>query len=205
VSARFRIELDDGEHLCAREPSAAQVAKAASQLASFYNDPYNRAMLAHEEALSGRDVVAHYRALAREGARAVLLEIDGRLVGDADLRHLRRDSAEIAILIGDRTLQGKGLGTRFGVMLHALAFGALRLRRVYASIIPANAASLRLFERLGYERDQTPAARRFIEDPDDVVLSLEPERFDSLHGSLAARVRVTGEARPAARRARVPK
>jgi RimJ/RimL family protein N-acetyltransferase len=148
-------------------------------------------MLAHDDAQSASDVIAHYRALASEGARAFLLELDDVLVGDADLRNVEAERAEIAILIGERSIQGKGLGTRFGVMLHAFAFGTLGLRRLYASIIPANAASLRLFAMLGYESDDTPAARRWSDEPDDVTLSLTAARFESLHGALAARVRVS--------------
>jgi RimJ/RimL family protein N-acetyltransferase len=188
VSPRFVIELDDGDRLRAREPTRAEVAKAASQLASFYNDPHNRAMLAHDDDQSAADVVAHYRALAAVKARAFFLAVDDTLVGDADLRHVTRDHAEVAILIGDRSLQGRGLGTRFGVMLHTFAFRALHLRHTYASIIPANAGSLRLFAKLGYEVDETPAARRFVDDPTDVTLSLTAERFESLHGPLANRV-----------------
>jgi RimJ/RimL family protein N-acetyltransferase len=173
------------------------VAVAAPRLAAFYNEPHNRAMLGHEADLSAADVVAHYRRLAGDGARAFLLELDGQLVGDADLRHIDRGRGEIAILVGDRTAQGRGLGTRFGVMVHAFAFRALGLGRVYASIIPANAASLRLFEKLGYERDDSPAARRTIDAPDDVTLSLARERFEQLHGALAAEAKIAPRPRRA--------
>jgi len=191
VGARYVIELKHGtDALRAVEPTSAEVAKAASRLASFYNEPHNQAMLAHEGASSVSDVVAHYRGLASEGAHAFLLQFNGVMVGDADLRHVEVEQAEVAILIGDRTIQGKGLGTRFGVMLHAFAFRALGLRRLYASIIPANAASLRLFAKLGYEPDDSAAARRYIDEPNDVTLSLAFDRFDDLHGALARRVRI---------------
>jgi RimJ/RimL family protein N-acetyltransferase len=195
VRDRFLLELDDGgDRLRAREPRPAEVATAAPRLASFYNEPHNQAMLSHEDALTVADVVSHYRGLAREHARAFLLELDGLLVGDADLRHVEADRAEVAILIGERSIQGKGLGTRFGVMLHAFAFRTLGLARLYATIIPANAASLRLFEKLGYARDDAPEARRYVDAPDDVALSLTPERFERLHGPLAARVTATQRA-----------
>jgi RimJ/RimL family protein N-acetyltransferase len=191
VSPRFVIDLDDGNHLRAREPTRKEIVAAAPRLARFYSDPHNQAMLAQEEDQSAADVVAHYRALAKEGARAFFLEVDGRLVGDADLRSLTRQRAEVAILIGDRSMQGRGLGTRFGIMLHTFAFGTLRLRRTYASIIPANEGSLRLFDKLGYESDNTPVARRFADEPTDRTLSLGADRFHRLHGSSAARVQVT--------------
>jgi RimJ/RimL family protein N-acetyltransferase len=190
VRPRFIIELDDGDRLRAVEPTPPDIVKAAARLASFYNDAHNREMLAHDEDLSARDVVAHYGALGKEGARAFFLEIDGRLVGDADLRNLNRHRAEVAILVGDRSMQGRGLGTRFGIMLHAFAFDTLKLRRTYASIIPANVGSLRLFEKLGYRPDTSRTARRFADDPTDVTLSLDSRRFRELHGSVAARVQV---------------
>jgi hypothetical protein len=40
--------------------------------------------------------------------------------------------------------------TLFALMLHALAFEALRLERIYVSIIPTNRGSLLQFEKLGY-------------------------------------------------------
>ena len=190
MSARFVIDLEDGDHLRAREPSRAEIVDAAPRLAGFYSDPHNQTMLAQEADQSATDVIAHYRALAKERARAFFLELNGELVGDADLRNLTRDSAEVAILIGDRSLHGRGLGTRFGIMLHAFAFGALGLRRTYASIIPANQGSLRLFAKLGYEPDNGPVARRFADEPTDVTLSLDANLFQSRHGSAAARVQV---------------
>lgn len=180
-----------GRTLRAYEPTAEEVARAAPLLLAYYNDPHNRSMLAHEADLALADVAEHYERVAQGGGRAFLLEADGVLVGDADLRGVgREDAAELAILVGARAVQGRGLGTSFGVMLHAFAFRALKLARVYASIIPANVPSLRLFQRLGHERDESPTARRTADAPDDVTLSLAAARFDALHGALAADVRI---------------
>jgi RimJ/RimL family protein N-acetyltransferase len=197
MGARFEIELPEGaERLRAYEPSMGEVAAAARRLAGYYNEPHNRSMLSHTEALSHKDVVDHYRSLAAEGGRPFLLEVDGALVGDADLRRIEDRRAEVAILVGDRSMQGKGLGLRFGVMLHAFAFRVLELERLYASIIPANRPSLRLFEKLGYQPDDGPAARRYADEPDDVTLSLTPAHFDELHGVLARQVRCAPRVRP---------
>jgi RimJ/RimL family protein N-acetyltransferase len=186
--------VEAGKMLRAYEPTSEEVAGAAPLLLSYYNDPHNRAMLAHEADLALADVAEHYHRVAEGGGRAFLLEADGVLVGDADLRGVVGGEAEVAILVGARAVQGRGLGTTFGVMLHAFAFRVLKLARLYASIIPANVPSLRLFQRLGYERDDSQAARRTADAPDDVTLSLSVERFDGLHGALAARVRVAASA-----------
>ena len=180
MSARGRwvIEWQTPDGLLrAREPWAAEVVACAGQLAGYYNQPRNRAMLTNTTALSRADVAAHYRTLEQAGGRPFLLDCDGELVGDADFRHVTNSDAEMAILIGDRSRQGQGLGGRFGLMLHAFAFEVMHLQRLYAAIIPGNHASLRLFEKLGHEVDSSPAARRYADEPSDVTTSVGRHRF----------------------------
>ena len=82
------------------------------------------------------------------------------------------------------------LAIAWAFVMATFAFRRLGLERVYASIIPANAPSLRLFEKLGHRRDDGPTARRHADEADDVTLSLPRDRFDERHGPLAARVRI---------------
>ena len=107
----------------------------------------------------------------------------GRLVGDADLRGIGDGRAELAIMIGARALQGRGLGTAFGVMAHALAFRTLGLTRTCVSILPENAASRRLFQRLGYALDYSPAARAIADEPTDLTMSLERARCEKAYAA----------------------
>jgi RimJ/RimL family protein N-acetyltransferase len=181
-----------GAELCAREPTAAEIAAAAEQLAAWYNEAHNRAMMANTVAMSTADVHEHFAKVEQDGGRAFLLYLDGQLMGDADLRHLdpQARTGEFAILIGERQVQGRGLGTRFALILHALAFARLGLRRIYVSIIPQNRGSLRLFEKLGYEPDGSPAARAYIDQPDDVTLSMCRDQFLRLHGEFAAELQM---------------
>jgi len=173
------------------QPTPAQVAAAAPRLCAFYNEPYNRAMLSHDQELTVDDVVEHFADLGEDGV-GFLFEQDGALVGDGDLRHIAGGAAECAILIGERPAQGKGLGTRFLTMIHALAFGRLGLERVFATVIPANVASLRLFEKLGYRRDDSPAARDYIDDDTDISLSLDRASFLAAHAAAVAEIEVRG-------------
>jgi RimJ/RimL family protein N-acetyltransferase len=124
------------------------------------------------------EVVDCYQAQRAAGGRSFLLQQSGQLVGDGDLRNIEGSTAELAIMIGGRTAQGRGLGTRFAVMLQAFAFQVLALERLYVSIIPANTASRRLFDKLGYQPDDSPEARTFIDDETDLTLSLERSRFE---------------------------
>jgi RimJ/RimL family protein N-acetyltransferase len=114
-----------------------------------------------------------------------LLYADGALAGDADLRGIDHGAAEFAFLIGRPGAQGKGLGTRFAIMVHAFGFAppplGLGLERIYASVVPANAASLRVFAKLGYTEDQRASARRWADAPDDVVLGIDRATFVARH------------------------
>src|SRR5512143_3523959 len=169
---RYRIDWQVSlGALSAVEPSADEVAAAAGALAAAYNDPRNAPMLGHDAPFSTEEVVAHVEALQAEGGRPFLLFRDGELVGDADLRGIDGGGAELALLVGSAAAQGRGLGTRFAIMVHAFAFRTLGLDRLYVAIVPDNQPSLRLFARLGYAVDDSPAARAFVDDPAEVSMS----------------------------------
>jgi len=172
VTARYRI---DWSELSAIEPTPDEVREHAAALAIAYNDPRNAPLLGHTSQLTEADVIEHYASMRTEGARAFLLFRDGALAGDGDLRGIANGTAEFAFLIASPDAQGKGLGTRFATMIHALAF-AQGIERIYASVIPVNVASRRVFEKLGYVEDTSPAARAYA-DAGDVVLSLDRVGF----------------------------
>jgi len=180
------------ERLRITEPTDAEVAAAAPRLASFYNEPHNRRLLANTVELSEADVLAFYAGCRASGGHPLLLWCNGVLVGDADLRRVdaAHGTAEFAILIGERAQQGRGLGTWFAVMAHAFAFATLNLQRLYIAIVADNVGSRRLFDKLGYQRDDSDLARASADAPDDLTLSCSRERFASLWGRETAGVRV---------------
>lgn len=81
-------------------------------------------------------------------------EVDGVAVGFADLfdydAHNRR--AGVGILVYDKELRGKGIGTAILMKLCEYARTVLSLHQLSASVSEHNVASLRLFERCGFER-----------------------------------------------------
>ena len=116
---------------------------------------------------------------------------DDELVGDGDLRGVAGGAAEFAFLVAAVAEQGKGLGTRLAIMIHAFAFAKLGLRRVFASIVPGNTASRRVFEKLGYTVDSGPIARRFADDPDDVVMVIDRATFEGSHLRAMAEIEIS--------------
>ena len=156
--------------LSAVRPTIDEVHVHADALAAAYNDPRNSALLGNTQTMSRGDVVEHYEALLAD-AHPFLLFNEGVLAGDADIR----GGDEFAFLIAAPSQQGKGLGTRFATMIHVFAFRELELAALYASVIPANVASRRVFEKLGYREVAEPDRG----DPGDVVLRIDRATFES--------------------------
>ena len=179
MTDRIQIEWRD---LRAIEPLPDEIARHAGALAAAYNEPRNSALLGHIEPMSQTDVVEHYASLDAQGARPFVLVRDELLAGDGDLRGITNRVAEFAFLIASPDAQGKGLGTRFAIMVHAFAFTRLELDRVYASVVPGNVASRRVFDKLGYALDDGEVARGFA-DLGDVVLSIDRDTFERRHAA----------------------
>ncbi len=199
---RWSIEASwEQTQLCALEPTWDEVRAAAPSLAAFYNDRHNLAMLTNTRELTADDVVEMYQSMRADGDRPFLLERDGVLVGDADFRHITGSEAEFAILVGPRAQQRRGLGTQYAAMLHVAACRVFGFERLFAVVIPANIASRRMLEKLGYQVDRSPRAAAFAETDDDIVMSIDWGRFERAHGELLTRAVIAPRAgRRSARR-----
>jgi ribosomal-protein-alanine N-acetyltransferase len=173
------------------EPTLDEVRVHATTLAEFYNEPVNRALLTNEHEFAADDVVEQFREMREEGGVPFLLFADETMMGDCDLRHIEGSSAEFAIMVGARSKQARGLGTRYSAMLLALAFGRLGMEKVYASVRPENFGSLRMLGKVGYVVDASPAARRFAEADDDVCMSVDRGLFDTSYPGAVESIRVT--------------
>jgi RimJ/RimL family protein N-acetyltransferase len=179
------------------EPTTNEVAAAAPSLAAFYNDSHNSAMMTNTQVMSVADVVDSFQSLRADGGRPFLLERDGELMGDADFRHIAGPEAEFAIMVGHRSQQSRGLGTRYAALMHVLALRAFRFERIYAIVIPKNIASRRMLDKLGYQVDSSSRAASFVEDEGDVAMSLDLAQFERTHAELLAQA-VIGKRTPAA-------
>lgn len=173
------------------EPTETEVLVAAPVLAIFNNDRHNSAMLTNTQEMTATEIVENYEFLRTNNGRPFLLEQEGVLMGDADFRNISGSTAEFAILVGSRTQQSRGLGTRYAVMMHVAAFRVLGLERVYASIVPTNIASRRMVEKLGYQIDQSSFASSFAEEKGDIVMSIDWPRFELAGAELMSEVTIT--------------
>ncbi len=189
--ALFRIQwqTEVGE-LSAIEPTPEEIVAHAPALVAGYNEPANARLMGHADEMTADDVIDHYEDMAEEGARQFLLFLDGQLAGDADVRRIEDGAAEFAFMIAAPGQQGKGLGTRFALMVHAFAFRELALRRMYASIVPENTASRRVFEKLGYALDDGAEARGYADEPGDIVMGIDRATFERANAAALAQIEV---------------
>lgn len=178
------------EGLVAFEPSLDDVREHADALVAGYNDPRNAPLMGHTAAMTAEDVLEHYGDMAEEGARQFLLFSGGALAGDADLRGFHDGACEFAFMIAAPIAQGKGLGTKFATMIYAFAFEQLGLSHVYASVIPENVASKRVFEKMGCVLDASAAARAFADEPGDLVMGIDRATFERSNAAALAAISV---------------
>lgn len=186
----FRIDWSTphGE-LLAYEPRLDEVRDHVRVLAEAYNDPHNAPLLGHTQRLADEEVLEHYASLLGQGAHPFLMFSDGELAGDGDIRGIADGAGEFAFLIAAPAAQGKGLGTRFATMVHAFGFTHLPLERLYASIVPDNLASRRVFEKLGYVIDASATAREYADDG-DVTMVIDKATFARQHAAAMAEIRI---------------
>ena len=167
-------------YLEVREPDAAELARAAETLSIWYSDPSNLPMMLIEKPIPPEQIPNVHHRLRAAGGRTFLLFCDGELVGDADFRHIESGRAEFAILVGQK---GRGLGTSFSILLAELAFRHLGLHHIYLTVILANLAARRCYEKVGFRVDDSPIARSYIDADTDIAMVLSADTLYACHGT----------------------
>lgn len=98
-------------------------------------------------------------ATNRESDRQLRLgiEFNDQLVGITSLTNIDElhGTAEFSILIGEPEVRGQGLGHWATTCLVHHAFDDLRLNRIWLTVIPRNTPAIRLYEKVGFEREGT--------------------------------------------------
>jgi RimJ/RimL family protein N-acetyltransferase len=84
-------------------------------------------------------------------------------IGNVTLRGLDREngSAELAIVIGVKALQGRGYGTDALNCVVDFGFGELRLERIYLHVFDYNPRAIRSYEKAGFQTDAILRRARF--------------------------------------------
>lgn len=115
---------------------------------------------------------------------AICLKEDHKHIGLVTLTNMDRSNgvAQCSILIGEKSLWGKGLGTEAILLMLYHGFYTLGLTRIEARQLLSNHASVRLFEKCGF-RVEGVLRRAVFKDGrhrDLNQLSILREEFDEL-------------------------
>lgn len=115
---------------------------------------------------------------------AIIGRKNRRHIGNVALQNICwiNRTAEFAIIIGDRTAWGKGLGTEAGRLLCGHGFQALNLNRIYCGSFEANTAMKKLALSLGMKeegrrRQAAYKAGRYVDVIEYGVLRAEYEKL----------------------------
>ncbi len=86
-----------------------------------------------------------------------------RAIGNVTLRGIEREngSAELSIVIFDKSRLGRGLGTDALSCLVDFGMGELRLERIYLHVFDYNARAKRSYEKAGFKTDALLRRSRF--------------------------------------------
>lgn len=139
----------------------------AARYARWMNQPDVRRGLDHRgvesEQSQAKWVQENLEASAKRTPQAVEFTVydrsDDAPIGTAGLFNFGQDrgTAEFAIALGER--RGQGLGTEATRLVLDFAFNVLQLRNVQLETLEWNAAGLKAYERAGFRRIGSAAAR----------------------------------------------
>ncbi|MCI9433210.1 MAG: GNAT family N-acetyltransferase [Oscillospiraceae bacterium] len=158
------------ERITLRNAGAAD----AAQLAAWWNDG---ALMAHAGFPNGtgqtpESVAADIRKDADGVHRRLIIELDGRPVGEMMYENLGDGTAEIGIKICDASEQEKGWGKIALSLLIAALFRELGFRKVILDTDVQNKRAQHVYERLGFRkarvrenawRDQLGQMRSYVD------------------------------------------
>jgi UDP-4-amino-4,6-dideoxy-N-acetyl-beta-L-altrosamine N-acetyltransferase len=119
------------------------------------NDPQILGMLFSHHPLSMQEQREWFAKLPGDSSRvSFIVEMrDGRAVGQGGFAKIDRHSrnAELGIVIGERELQGRGLGAEAVRLLMSYGFGELNLHRISLRVLGGNARALHVYRKLGFK------------------------------------------------------
>ncbi|GAA1488501.1 GNAT family protein [Brachybacterium sacelli] len=90
---------------------------------------------------------------------------DGEIVGCVDLHGSGPTTRELGFEVGPSARWGQGLGTALARAGLDHGFEELGLEEIWAEALPANAASVRILERLGMRRTGSGNDEEFLGEP----------------------------------------
>ncbi|MBD3806057.1 GNAT family protein [Sulfuricurvum sp.] len=136
-----------------------EISDAEGAYPTWLNDPDVCRYNSHGDTTYTRKMAQAYIANVTDNPTyavfAICLREDGRHVGNISLQHIsaKNSSAEFAILIGDPSVYGNGIGFEASHLLFDYGFNSLHLHRIYCGTHYKNKRMRSLAEKLGMNQE----------------------------------------------------
>lgn len=130
----------------------------------WFSDPEVCRWNGHHVRPYTREQALAYIAASQQGPDLVLaIEVEGSHVGNVALQELSElhRTADLAIVLGDRSVWGTGVGLAAARLIVGHGFDALNLHRITAATFAENVAMRRLAEKLGMVEEGLRRSARF--------------------------------------------
>jgi diamine N-acetyltransferase len=131
----------------------------ASLILQWENDVDNWKVSDTKESYSIQDIISLIESLediekAKQARYIIVNNFDHMAIGAVDVFNIDFENEEgsVGILVADKFFRNRSVGEKALQSLEELVIRDLGLVKLKASVQPDNHASLRLFEKLGYER-----------------------------------------------------
>ncbi|MET3696540.1 RimJ/RimL family protein N-acetyltransferase [Bacillus oleivorans] len=90
------------------------------------------------------------------------IEMGQRIIGYADLAHIKDNSAELGIAIGESTLWGKGFGFNASIIIMDYASRHLGITVINAETHETNIRSRKMLEKIGFKEVSRIGSEEYI-------------------------------------------
>jgi RimJ/RimL family protein N-acetyltransferase len=131
---------------------------------------------------------AWFRRYAEDGAAGCMFFVEdhaGQPVGQSSIYNLAGSRAEVGRFLSSPELRGKGLFREALLLTLGAAFDIAGLDEVHLEVIATNERAIRLYESVGFVRDNGG-------DEHLVAMRLDSARFRNLGIAISAQVTTTG-------------
>jgi UDP-4-amino-4,6-dideoxy-N-acetyl-beta-L-altrosamine N-acetyltransferase len=126
------------------------------RLVKWFSDPQINRFLGRTAGVTLADEERWFREYERKADEQIFaIEVDGRHVGNVGLHKVDpvNRKAELGILIGEKGLWSKGLGTDAIRAALRYAFDILGLHKVSLDVLDGNHRAVRAYEKVGFVRE----------------------------------------------------
>jgi diamine N-acetyltransferase len=149
-----RVEFLSGEKIYLRPIEQGDIAL----LHQWANDPDIRGLTGEVRPSSFEGAVEFYQRIQKSEDRiwlAVVSRETDQVIGETGLLRMfpAWRTTDWSLIIGDKSVRGKGYGTEVAQLMLNYAFGHQNFHRVSIGVVGFNTKALKFYEQLGFKRE----------------------------------------------------